>query len=155
MPYTGTLEEAYQLNRNTAKLREEAARVDDGGVFLGMARKAFQPVTMRVDVDAGATAAGEEDEDHDKEDENHGKEEEDYDYDQEGGGGGKMHRVAVGGASVGYGCLVVCGGCGAMQGKDDGKALMQCGRCKAQGYCGRECQKAHREVHKGMCVEAS
>lgn len=44
----------------------------------------------------------------------------------------------------------VCGGCGAKQ-RNDGSALIQCGKCKKRLYCGRSCQKKDWEKHKKIC----
>ena len=44
----------------------------------------------------------------------------------------------------------VCGGCG--DDKDEsGKELMVCTRCKKKRYCGKDCQKKHWKLHKGVC----
>ncbi|KAK4539175.1 hypothetical protein LTR36_001175 [Oleoguttula mirabilis] len=48
----------------------------------------------------------------------------------------------------------VCGGCGTKEG-EGGKELMRCAKCKVRRYCGRECQKKHWKVHKGVCCAAA
>lgn len=44
----------------------------------------------------------------------------------------------------------LCGGCG-IRTQASGDALVQCSKCKARKYCGRECQKKHWKVHKKVC----
>ena len=44
----------------------------------------------------------------------------------------------------------VCGGCGAKD-RLDGEPLLGCSKCKVKKYCGKVCQRAHFEQHKGVC----
>ncbi|KAF2105443.1 hypothetical protein BDV96DRAFT_678206, partial [Lophiotrema nucula] len=43
-----------------------------------------------------------------------------------------------------------CGNCGIENGQD-GRALLNCSRCKNRKYCSKECQKKHWKVHKKVC----
>ncbi|KAK5125984.1 hypothetical protein LTR85_011339 [Meristemomyces frigidus] len=47
----------------------------------------------------------------------------------------------------------ICGICGAKEGKDS-TALLQCGKCKKQKYCSKECQKKDWKGHKRVCKAA-
>mmetsp|Transcript_71682 Transcript_71682/g.164280 ORF Transcript_71682/g.164280 Transcript_71682/m.164280 type:complete len:124 (+) Transcript_71682:167-538(+) len=44
--------------------------------------------------------------------------------------------------------MTCCSHCGKT---GDGDALMRCGRCKQDSYCGAECQRARWKVHKKSC----
>ncbi|KAK5709546.1 hypothetical protein LTR17_019700 [Elasticomyces elasticus] len=44
----------------------------------------------------------------------------------------------------------VCGGCGAADG-EKGKVLIQCAKCKARLYCGKDCQRGEWAKHKLVC----
>ncbi|KAK0241227.1 hypothetical protein EDD85DRAFT_818116 [Armillaria nabsnona] len=49
-----------------------------------------------------------------------------------------------------------CGGAGCdRETKNDGSALMQCGRCKCAVYCGTEHQKQAWSMHKSICFASS
>ncbi|KAK0459188.1 uncharacterized protein EV420DRAFT_1538791 [Desarmillaria tabescens] len=49
-----------------------------------------------------------------------------------------------------------CGGAGCdRETKDDGSALMQCGRCKCAVYCGTQHQKQAWSMHKSICFASS
>ncbi|KAK1623603.1 hypothetical protein BDP81DRAFT_484805 [Colletotrichum phormii] len=43
-----------------------------------------------------------------------------------------------------------CFHCGKMQ-ADHGIKLKKCGHCQAAWYCGIDCQRAHRKIHKVSC----
>lgn len=44
----------------------------------------------------------------------------------------------------------VCGNCGTEK-RNDGSALIFCGKCRKRRYCGKACQKRHWAVHKNHC----
>ncbi|KAK4541986.1 hypothetical protein LTR36_007186 [Oleoguttula mirabilis] len=59
--------------------------------------------------------------------------------------------VQGGQAEQGGGSEDVCGACTAEEGKG-GSPLLQCGRCKTQRYCSKECQRKDWRAHKVGCA---
>jgi hypothetical protein len=49
--------------------------------------------------------------------------------------------------------LTGCAACGKVE-REDGKALLQCARCKNERYCSTDCQKKRWKVHKESCEPA-
>ena len=80
-----------------------------------------------------------------------------------GGGEESEPEVAVGSHTSGMSCTAVgdgqagvCANCGRSSDGEGGLfKLKNCTACRLVKYCGVECQKAHRKIHKKACKKRS